>query len=298
MHRDTSLPHWLAWWERLSPDRQKELRGWAYSFCFQLSLLLLLCLFTIGVPGANAIDLTLSFAEPKSLDDAPSITIEPIEEPASNVEPESVSEAEVEMEPPPVELTDSTAPAKDVAEPASDATDITSLTSNSDRITETNRRVAAAGGNIRVPVRISLSFSGDDDIDLHVKFKGQHRQADYHGRADGYIWHRYPNSLWGKLDVDANRRGGPVAEHPCENVAFAFPPHEARYSVELEHFHVRDTPDITPYIVVVQSGAKTAVHTGTIQPGERLTICQFQYQHSNVYGKSYAHGRSTAPVYK
>lgn len=54
---------------------------------------------------------------------------------------------------------------------------ISELITDQERIAETNLRVAAAGGMLDGPIRVSFNFSGDDDIDLHVQYEELGRSA-------------------------------------------------------------------------------------------------------------------------
>jgi len=275
-------------WNRLTAERQRQVRSWSYSATLNISVLMVLAMCTIHLPSKEPLELTFTMG---SFDDLAedSITIAPvidsIPEPPT-VEPppfEPVPLPEPEIPELPIadlELSDQgdIAAGEPDAEPSSSSD---GSPSDADVASETLRRVAAAGGATDVPVAVSLSFSGVDDLDLHVQFQGSHKQKNYRGKARGNIWFRYPKSRFGRLDVDANARN--IARHPCENIAFAFPPQQAKYKVMLHHYKLRSRKRSTPYIIVVKYGHKTDVYRGAIRPGEMLNICEFQYRHRNHY---------------
>ena len=71
-------------------------------------------------------------------------------------------------------------------------------------------RVKAAGGRVDGDLRVSLSWSNYDDLDLHIKRLGRPQEIYYGNRRN----------FGGHLDVDQNAGGG-VTREPVENIIFA-----------------------------------------------------------------------------
>ena len=282
---------------RIDAERRRLIRSWYVSIGANVTLLILLALWQLPVPQQDNFELvfTLSPAEVDEPEPEPQVVElpgeevlpEPIEEP-QQMEPE-VEEAPQET-PPPEPIEEASEPAKlvenaedtgEADQPSSPTNNITTLVSDEQRLRETTRRVQDAGGNIKAPVRISLSFEGDDDLDLHVRFSGEHHQRGYDAAVNGYLWYRQPRSLWGALDVDANAQS--IMSLPCENVAFTMPPQQSTYVVDVHHYLTRGRPEPTPYVVVVKYGRRSQVYHGVIRPGELLRICEFTYRHPKRY---------------
>ncbi len=161
---------------------------------------------------------------------------------------------------------------------------ISDLQSDAQRIAETNRRVAAAGGMLDGPLRFSLIFSGDDDIDLHVQYQEIGRSINPRFRGFGmpvggmlsHIFFGNPRTNHAALDVDANAQS--IAAHPCENIIFRTVPRTANYTVAINHYRARGTVEPTPYVVVVNYGRRTRVFEGTIVPQDGTkVIWTFKY---------------------
>ena len=148
------------------------------------------------------------------------------------------------------------------------------------RIVEMDRRVKAAGGELEGPIRVSLSFSGLHDIDLHVVYEGfegrprrqsarrsrqrsNSRSASFfqqlgsgnNGRIRHHVFYGLARTNHCVLDVDANASS--VHPEPCENIVFHKVPRQATYTVYLDHYRTRGFRMPTPYVVVVRNGKST-----------------------------------------
>ena len=278
-------PWWQRLWMRLSNEQQVSIKSYWWSIAVNVSILLIMGLFVVSLPVTDSINLTLSLAS--SNGDEVTEDIITIEPEAENDEPEpEPEEVEPEPEPQAVHEPEDEAPPEGIEEPAdpgdgqasSTPTDLSELTSNAGRISEVERRVASAGGGLDGPIRVSLAFSGDDDIDLHLFYKGKGGEGRRSYGFNGYVYYRKPSCRWGKLDVDSNARD--ISLYPAENIVFHHAPSQANYTVKIDHYRLRGYPKPTPYVVIVKYGRLKKVFEGSIMPGERmLEICHFSYRH-------------------
>ncbi|MCA9184405.1 MAG: hypothetical protein R3E01_36380 [Pirellulaceae bacterium] len=285
MTRRSKQRRLMRWWYYLSADRRRQVRSWYVSIGINCGLLIILCLVTFQLPHRDVLQLTAVFGEETTPDAPPTVIQAPLDEEEEEVEPVDEAAEETLPETDEDEMTD--VPTDEVAPDSSTAVtpqDLDELDSDAARLAETERRVRAAGGNIDAPITCSLGFTGDDDVDLHVYYQGLHHQSGWSGRINESISYQRPRTTWGFLDVDANAKGVEViARYPCENIAFAYPPHRAAYSVFVHHFYTRGRPEPTPYVVVVKCGDKKEMFSGEIFPGQLIKICEFTYQHTNNY---------------
>ena len=154
---------------------------------------------------------------------------------------------------------------------------IADMQNDEQRIAETNRRVAAAGGELTGPIRVSLIFSVDDDIDLHVQYQAIGRQAAM--QRTGFPYHVFfqnPRTEHAMLDVDANANY--VVPVPCENIIFRTVPKSGNYIVAIHHYQPRGRIEPTPYVVVVSYGPNTKVFRGSILPRNgMMKIWEFKF---------------------
>lgn len=91
-------------------------------------------------------------------------------------------------------------------------------------------RVKQAGGNVTGKLRVSLSWSNYDDLDLHVKNSlGEH----IHFR------NKLGKITKGQLDVDMNASGG-LSREPVENIFWGNDPKDGRYQVIVDNFSRRE----------------------------------------------------------
>lgn len=292
------LPFWRRLWLRLSPTQQSRVKsiGWAASAHF----LLLAILAAIGLasPTIATIDLSGVIARAESveafellaeagLEELIKEELQKLEElpPSEDDVLRELLEVEIPLDQPTEKSTvdmevQSAAALQQVSLPSV----LSELTSEQEKIAETNRRVAAAGGMLDGPIRVSLIFSGDDDIDLHVQYEelghNAKRRAGLFGFPMGvpiyHIFFANPRSQHAALDVDANAAG--VVAHPCENIIFRSVPRTANYTVAINHYKTRGFVEPTPYVIVVNYGKQTRVFEGTILPRDGTkVIWTFKY---------------------
>lgn len=156
---------------------------------------------------------------------------------------------------------------------------LASLGNDELRIAEADRRVGAAGGNLKAPIRVSLLFDGDDDIDLDLQYrilKTTRDRVDIDRLFEPHINFMFRTNLHGALDVDANAHH--IVPRPCENIVITDPPLLAEYTVRASLFRVRGDRTATPIIVMIRYGDKTRVFKEVITPGERSkTIHSFRF---------------------
>lgn len=97
-------------------------------------------------------------------------------------------------------------------------------------------RVKAAGGNVDAPVRVSLSWSNHDDLDLHAQVS-----------PAGHVYYATPGG-YGRvgsgriLDVDANAGYGQTRT-PVENLAFTTH-YNGKYEIAVNQYSQRETDNI------------------------------------------------------
>ena len=92
-------------------------------------------------------------------------------------------------------------------------------------------RVKQAGGNAGGKLRVSLSWSNTDDLDLAVASpKSYISYVEKHGYCGG------------KLDVDAN--AGSLTRKPIENIAWEKNPPEGTYRVDVSQYRQREEADV------------------------------------------------------
>jgi len=111
-------------------------------------------------------------------------------------------------------------------------------------------RVKSAGGSIDGDVRVSLSWSNYDDLDIHVTRGSDHI---YFGNRIG--------KCGGKLDVDMNA-GGRNSREPVENITWANKAtmKPGLYKVYVNNFNKRETKDVG-FEVEVQIGSATTTYS-------------------------------------
>lgn len=292
-HRPPIPPFWKRCWRRFSPAQQDRIKsiGWSASLHF----LLLAGLATIQIATQafekNEIMVMYSNDLPSdviSLDS--SFSIEEVEEPVletlESLEPAAgdplndLSLIGTQLDVPKTDSAPEQDPDATALSGFAPASSVSALQTDEQRISETDRRVAAAGGALDGPVRISLIFNGNDDIDLHVRYQALGREQAQQGLfamfGDGYIFYGRPRSEYAMLDVDAN--AVVVVPSPCENVIFNTVPKSANYTVAIHHYASRGPIEPTPYVVVVKYGKRTKTFKGEIQPKDGLKqIWQFRY---------------------
>lgn len=285
---------WQRQWQRLTLEEQAKLRSMAWSASIHLLLIAVLATLGFATPMLQSTELTGEFAGEGRNDELDAM-LEPDIAEMIIQEVESLSDMNVEaLVPEPglaptlaaLELPDSPteseegAAVSELAGMSNQVHAIGELKSDAARIAETDRRVAAAGGALQGPVRVSLIFSGDDDIDLHVKYEELGRAIPrlnfLNMNSQGYIFYGRPRSDIALLDVDANAHA--IMPDPCENIIFESCPRVAHYSVAIHYYAQRGPIEPVPYIVVVKYGSTSKVFKGTILPKDGLkVITNFRY---------------------
>lgn len=118
-------------------------------------------------------------------------------------------------------------------------------------------RVGKAGGNItNATLRVSLSWSNLDDLDLHV--------TDPSGN------HIFFGNRMGLLDVDMNAGRG-TTRSPVENISWAKRPQDGLYKVQVHQFVQRETSN-PGFTVQVESAGKVTNLTHGAALGNRDTV--------------------------
>ena len=100
-------------------------------------------------------------------------------------------------------------------------------------------RVKAAGGNVSGWMRISLSWSNYDDLDLHL-----FNSVDGHAREHVYYGDKRSVRLAALLDVDMNAGGG-TTRTPVENIIISKQLPEGRYEVKVRNYNRRENANTT-----------------------------------------------------
>lgn len=105
-------------------------------------------------------------------------------------------------------------------------------------------RVKRAGGNVDVPLRVSLAWHNSDDLDLHAKC------------PDGAI---YYGSKMGILDVDTNGLGPSNHVDPVENLSWRHP-RDGVYKIDVHQFSKRNDDKVGFTIQLYANGETRTYH--------------------------------------
>ncbi len=117
-------------------------------------------------------------------------------------------------------------------------------------------KVKRAGGNVTGKLRVSLSWSNHDDLDLHVfEPNGAH------------IWYRDKRN---KLDVDMNA-GGAFSREPVENVTWTGHVPDGEYRIEVNQFSKRESTDVG-FVIETESNGKIEHYTHERAVGHKETV--------------------------
>lgn len=118
-------------------------------------------------------------------------------------------------------------------------------------------RVKAAGGNVtNAKLRISLSWSNYDDLDLHVVEPSKYEICFYQKKS--------PSG--GYLDVDMNAGSG-TTRSPVENVSYARGVADGKYGIYVNNYSQRETSDVGCVIEIEVDGLITQLsHPSAIKP--------------------------------
>jgi len=132
-------------------------------------------------------------------------------------------------------------------------------------------RVKRAGGRVEgTLLRVSLSWTNFDDLDLHI-----HEPA---GRGTGSLYnHIYfgnkNGSSGGVLDVDMNAGGGHTRE-PVENIVWTRKVPDGSYRVVVNNYSQRETND-PGFVVEIESGGKLSHFSFNkiVRQGQDVAVC-------------------------
>ena len=287
--RRRKLPIWQVYWRQLTIAQQERVKSIAWAISFHLFVVAVLAAVSLTTPSLVTIDLNCSFNTDATVETitmlAESDTRDQFEEEPDVLEaslPE-IPQPFAELESLEISLDTQQSQAKVGSEATSvlsslaQASSITEMQNDEQRVAETNRRVAAAGGKLEGPIRVSLIFNGDDDIDLHVQYQSIGRQpAMQRAWFPYHVFFQNPRTEHAMLDVDANANY--VVPDPCENIIFRTVPKSGNYIVAIHHYQPRGRIEPTPYVVVVNYGANTKVFRGTILPRDgMMKIWEFRF---------------------
>jgi len=114
-------------------------------------------------------------------------------------------------------------------------------------------RVKKAGGNVGGVLRVSLSWSNFDDLDIHVY---EPSTRGVRGLQDHIFFRNKAGWTGGLLDVDMNAGSGQTRE-PVENVVWAGPPPDGLYRIIVNNYCQRETSD-PGFVVEVECGGKVS----------------------------------------
>lgn len=138
-------------------------------------------------------------------------------------------------------------------------------------------RVKKAGGNVTGKLRVSLSWSNHDDLDLHVK-----------SRQGGHIYFgNKRGDCGGVLDVDMNAVRSSTRE-PVENVFWLRDPVEGKYSVYVDNYNRRET-NSQGFEVEIDYDGEPQVFSFDKNSIKNKKIFEFEYSKKaglNVIGES------------
>lgn len=132
-------------------------------------------------------------------------------------------------------------------------------------------RVKKAGGRVEgALLRVSLSWSNFDDLDLHV-----HEPAGRgtQGLRDHIFFGNKRGATGGCLDVDMNAGSGQTRE-PVENVVWADRVPDGAYRVVVNNYSQRETTNVG-FVIEVECGGKLSHFTfnKAVRQSQDVTVC-------------------------
>jgi len=285
MKRQKQTPIYQRLWDQVPADFKKQMHGFWWSTSVHAVILASLLSYSFTVEGNGPLTIELGFSSSPEVEQL--LTLEPISEPIPLTEA-LVEEFTPVAIPEPTELlvtlpevtTALAATATDVGDvtPASTTAAISAeVAGNDSRVVEVNRRVKAAGGKLDGPIRVSLMWGTNDDIDLHVNYISLGKPSPRTPFGDnGYLWYGQPASAHARLDVDANAMF--IVPNPCENTIFRTVPKKANYAIALNLFAWRSGLQRVPYVLTVHHGKKSKLFEGTLTLADGMKqIHAFQY---------------------
>lgn len=133
-------------------------------------------------------------------------------------------------------------------------------------------RVKNAGGQVVGDLRISLSWSNYDDLDLHVSEPGGFRI---------YFGDKTSRKTGGTLDVDMNAGGGKTRE-PVENIIYVDRARmtPGKYQVNVNQFSKRENQDVGFTVQMEYLGEVTEYHYPQAVTGV-VPVLTFDYSHKD-----------------
>jgi uncharacterized protein YfaP (DUF2135 family) len=134
-------------------------------------------------------------------------------------------------------------------------------------------RVKAAGGDVTGALRVSLSWSNFDDLDLHIKESGGYEI--YYGNRN------VTSPTGGKLDVDMNAGGGHTRT-PVENVTWPRLPRYGTYVVNVNQFNRREHTNTGFEIEIEVEGELHSFSLPTPSQGATTTVATITVAQSGV----------------
>jgi hypothetical protein len=115
------------------------------------------------------------------------------------------------------------------------------------------------------PLRVTLAFAADVDLDLYVTDPSQ--ETVYFANT--------PSRSGGRLEADL-QCGDPAAGERAERVRFAAPP-PGRYRISVDHPRSCAGPRVAGYAIAVEHGGRITFETGSVRPREfRLIGLEFE----------------------
>lgn len=277
--RNSSYPTIIRLWDSIPTEFKTRIRSYSWSASSHFVAIVVLFICTIEIESKQRLVLEIGFAA--EFDDT-ALILESIEAPESLVEPiEQIVETSAPAELPEISampnlsqlLAESLQPVGSMDAASAAASSLsTDVDASDSRLVEVNRRVKAAGGDLDGPIRVSLMWESNDDLDLHLNYTSIVRPNPRMPFVDsGYLWFGQPATTHARLDVDANARF--IVQHPCENIIFKTIPKKAKYVIALHLYAWRSGKKQVPYTLMVHYGKKSKLFEGTlsgIQPMKQI----------------------------
>jgi hypothetical protein len=108
----------------------------------------------------------------------------------------------------------------------------------------------------RGSLRINLSWSTTDDLDLHIYTEGG-KKIDYQNKILEY------NGSIGKLDIDANA-GAPIISNPQENVNWDLIPN-GKHIVSVSLYADREKIGKVPFTIYIENGDESRIYNSFVE---------------------------------
>lgn len=132
-------------------------------------------------------------------------------------------------------------------------------------------RVKRAGGNTDAALRVSLSWSNYDDLDIHAECPDGHVYfANAHG--DRHFFAKGSNRI---LDVDMNAHG-PRSREPVENLSWV-EPRDGEYVISVNQFNKRET-DRPGFTIEAECNGEVKQFSYRLGVRERQTVPCLRFQ--------------------